>query len=106
MERLLIVARLKDGAHQEAELLLAQGPPFEPGDLRFDRHAVYLTATEVVFLFEAHEVEWIVSELVDDPVLATAFGPWRELLDGPPRLAHERYFWSREQDKTGIGLGL
>ena len=106
MERLLIVARLKEGRHQEAELLVAQGPPFEPRELGFHRHAVYLTATEVVFVFEGSEVEWIVSDIVNHPVLSKAFGPWLRLLDGPPRLAHERYYWSEEQEKSGIGLGL
>ncbi len=105
MERMLIVARLKDGVHQEAELLLAQGPPFEPGELRFDRHAVFLSATEVVFLFEGPEVEWTLNEIVDDAVLETAFGPWRELVDGLPRIAHERYFWSRDPEKTEMGVG-
>jgi hypothetical protein len=105
VERLIIVARLKDGTHQEAELLLAQGPPFEPGALRFDRHGVYLSATEVVFLFEGPEVEWILNELVDDAELETAFGPWRELVDGLPRIAHERYFWSHGHEKAAIGVG-
>jgi hypothetical protein len=105
MDRLVIVARLKEGTHEEAEALIHAGPPFDPEELGFHRHAVYLSATEVVFLFEAPEVEWIVNDVVDDPILSTAFGPWRELVDGPPRLAHERYFWSREQQKTGIGLG-
>jgi hypothetical protein len=105
MDRLVIVARLKDGKHTEAQELLDAGPPFDPDELGFHRHAVFMTATEIVFLFEAPEVEWIVNDVVDDPILSTAFGPWRELVEGPPRLAHERYFWSREQEKTGIGLG-
>jgi hypothetical protein len=106
MDRLAIVARLKDGRHEEAEALLRSGPPFDPEELGFHRHAVYLTATEIVFFFEAPEVEWIVNDVIDDPILSTALAPWRDLVDGPPRLAHERYFWSREQAKTGIGLGI
>jgi hypothetical protein len=105
MDRLAIVARLKDGKHTEVEAILAEGPPFEPEALGFHRHGVYLTATEIVFLFEAPEVEWIVNDVIDDPVLSTALDPWRNVIDGPPRLAHERYFWSREREKTGIGLG-
>ncbi len=93
MERLMIVARLKQGAHGQAEALLQTGPPFDLGELGFRRHAVYLTATEVVFLFEGPEVEWIVNDIVDDLVLARALEPWRELVEGPPRLAHERFYW-------------
>jgi hypothetical protein len=105
MNRLMIVARLKDGAHQAAEQLLSAGPPFDPEELGFHRHAAYLTAGEVVFLFEAPEVEWIVNDIVDDPVLACALAPWHALVDGTPRIAHERFFWSRDESSLGVGLG-
>jgi hypothetical protein len=106
MNRLMVVARLKDGAHEEAEKLLRQGPPFDVEELGFHRHAAYLTAGEVVFLFEAPEVEWIVNDIVDDPVISAAFGPWQKLIEGTPRLAHERFYWSREESKLGLGLGV
>jgi hypothetical protein len=106
MDRLLIVARLQPGKHEQAEALLRQGPPFDPEELGLHRHGVYLTAREVVFVFEAPEVEWIVNDLVDDPVLSRAFGPWRAIVAEPPRLAHERFYWSREEAKSGVGLGL
>jgi hypothetical protein len=105
MNRLMIVARLKEGVHDEAEALLRAGPPFDPEELGFHRHAAYLSAGELVFLFEAPEVEWIVNDIVDDPVLSAAFGPWQKLLEDTPRLAHERFYWSRETSKLGIGLG-
>ena len=75
MNRLMIVARLVEGAHEDAEALIANGPPFDPDDLGFHRHAAYLTAGEVVFLFEAPQVEWIVNDIVDDPIVAETFGP-------------------------------
>jgi hypothetical protein len=96
MDRLMIVARLKPDRRADAERLLRQGPPFEPAELGFERHSVYLTGSEVVFLFEAPEVEWIVETIVDDPVLSTALSPWRTLTEGPPRIAHEYYFWTRQ----------
>ncbi len=105
MNRLMVVARLREGTQEEAEALLVKGPPFEPEELGFHRHGVYLTAREVVFVFEAPEVEWIVNDLIDDPAKSAAFSAWQGLLDGPPRLAHERFYWSREESKTGIGLG-
>jgi hypothetical protein len=102
MNRLLIVARLKEGAHEEAEELLRQGPPFDPGELGFVRHTAYLTSHEAVFLFEAPEVEWIVNDIVDDPVLSTSFGPWQKLVEGPPRLAHERFHWERDGEEVEV----
>ena len=105
MNRLVIVAHLKEGKHADAEKLLREGPPFDPEALGLHRHAAYLTSTAVAFVFEAPEVEWIVNELIDDPVTSAAFGPWHQLLDGTPRLAHERFYWARDDAKLGVGLG-
>ena len=106
MNRLMIIARLGEGTHEEVEALLAAGPPFDLEELGFHRHAAYLTAGEVVFLFEAPEVEWIVNDIVDDVPVSAAFGPWQKLIDGPPRLAHERFYWSRDSSELGVGLGV
>jgi hypothetical protein len=57
-----------------------------------------------VFLFEAPEVEWIVNDIVDDRIISAAFGPWQKVIDGTPRLAHERFYWSRDSSKLGVGL--
>lgn len=105
MNRLIIVARLKDGAHEAAEQLLRKGPPFDTEEVGLHRHGAYLTASEVVFTFEAPEVEWIVNDLVDDRVTSAAFAGWEGVIDGTPRLAHERYYWTREGSKLGVGLG-
>jgi hypothetical protein len=97
LDRLMIVARLQPGKHEQAEALLRRGPPFQPEELDLHRHGVYLTSGEVVFFFEAPEVVWIIDDLVDNPMLSKAFEPWREIVEGPPRLAHERYYWSVSQ---------
>jgi len=106
MDRLLIVARLKEGKHAEAKRLLRHGPPFDSEELGLHRHGAYLTASEVVFFFEAPEVEWTVNHLIGSPMTASAFGAWQSLLDGTPRMAHEHFYWSREQAKLGVGLGI
>jgi hypothetical protein len=95
MDAVMIVARLAPGVTGQAERLLRSGPPFDPDELGFHRHRVFLTATEVVFLFEAPEVEWIVDDLVNDPVVSAAFSAWRPILEGSPRLAHLQYSWKR-----------
>jgi hypothetical protein len=106
MNRVMIVARLREGAHGEAEALIASGPPFDPKEFGFHCHAAYLTAGELVFLFEAPEVEWIVNDIINNPVISAAFGPWHNLIDGTPHLAHERYYWSGESSKLKVGLGV
>lgn len=99
MEQLAIVARLKPGSEPRAAELIANGPPFDPTESGFDRHTVYLSADEVVFVFEGHQVEWDVDRLVDEPfhwLLTDALEEWRPLLDGQPRIARPAYSWTRE----------
>jgi hypothetical protein len=98
MEQLAIVARLKPGAEPDAAELVANGPPFEPGETGLERHTVFLAADEVVFVFEGSEVEWIVDGLVDEPFqweLMAAMEAWRPLLAEHPRIARPGYAWTR-----------
>jgi hypothetical protein len=48
MEKLALVARLKEGAEPKAAELLAKGAPFDPAEHGLERHTVYLSAAEVV----------------------------------------------------------
>ena len=101
MERVAIVARLRPGAQPRAAELISAGPPFDPGGSGFERHCVYLSATEVVFVFEAHEVEWLVDALVDEPftwMLDEAMDKWEPLVDGPPRIARDVFSWEKHGD--------
>jgi hypothetical protein len=96
MRRLAIVARLKEGAHDRAEALLSGGPPFDPQATGIDRHTVYLTSTEVVFVFEGRDVEWEVDDLLSAYTgMGMAIEAWRPLLDGEPKLGREAYSWER-----------
>jgi len=99
MEQIAIVARLRPGAEPEARKLVEGGPPFDPAEAGLNRHAVYVAADEVVFVFEAPDVEWIVDEMVDAPFqwrLTEAFEAWRSLIDGQPRAAKAAYVWARD----------
>ncbi len=52
-------------------------------------------------MFEAHEVEWLVDALVDDPfqwLVAEALDAWRPLVDGTPRIAREQFSWERDAE--------
>jgi hypothetical protein len=99
MEQIAIVARLKSGAEPRAADLIAHGPPFDPAGSGLEQHTVYLSADEVLFIFEGHEVEWIVDGLVDEPFhwpLLAALEDWRPLLEGQPRIARPLFSWKRE----------
>ena len=98
MQRVAIIASLKAGARERAEGLLAQGPPFELGEDGFDRHSVFLSESDVVFVFEGAYVEWELDDLVSDffhQRLQTSLARWRELVEGEPRLATGVYAWER-----------
>jgi hypothetical protein len=100
MERVAIVADLKAGSQRRAAELIAKGPPFDLAETGLVSHSVYLSGDEVVFVFEAHEVEWIVDDLVDEPFhyeLQAALDEWRAIVDGPPRIARERFGWERDE---------
>ena len=60
---------------------------------------MFLSAGEVVFVFEGHQVEWIVDDLVSDPYASSIGGAleaWRPLIEAPPRIARPLYAWERE----------
>jgi hypothetical protein len=93
MDRVAVIAKLKPGTESEARALVAGGPPFDPGEAGFDRHAVYIGGGEVVFVFEGPGVEWMIRDLVNDNVHSAAFAVWGTLLDDVPRVAFETYNW-------------
>jgi hypothetical protein len=96
VRQVAIVARLKNGAEPRAAELLEKGPPFDPAERGFERHAVYLSATEVVFVFEGPQVDSMLDDLVGEPfswLVSAALDEWRALVDGPPRIARAAYAW-------------
>jgi hypothetical protein len=106
MERVAIIARLKPGAEERAGKLLTAGPPFDLSASGIERQSVFLSAGEVVFIFEGHEVEWIVDDLIDGPFhyeLQRALDDWRSIVDGPPRIAREQFAWDSEGATTAEG---
>jgi hypothetical protein len=74
--------------------LLADGPPFDPAAVGLERHHVFLTDQEVVFLFEA-PTRSVLEQLVTDPSLWAAAATWQDLIAGPARLAEDAYAWAR-----------
>ena len=97
MEQLAIVARLRPGTEPQAVELIARGTPFDPHAIGLRRHTIFLSAGEVVFVFEGDEVEWTVDNLIDEPFhweLLTAFEEWRGIVDGQPRIARVAFAWS------------
>ena len=94
-ERVVVVVPIRRGTADRARALVEQGPPFDPGEGPFDRHQVFVTEREVVFLFEGPDVTRAAERLLREPSVWKAAAAWRACLAGPPRLAEEGYGWTR-----------
>ena len=103
MERVAIVAHLKEGGEPRAAELIAKGPPFSLAESGLVGHTVFLSAHEVVFVFEGRHVEWIVDDVIDQPFhpdIQRALDEWREIVDEPPRIAREKFGWNRHPSEA------
>jgi hypothetical protein len=94
MDRVVLVAHLRPGARERAREVIAHEATLsqEP----FDRRAIFMSESEVVFLFEGPDVEESLRVIFDDPARSSEIGHWLPLFDGPLHRAPEVYFWERE----------
>ncbi len=95
MKRLAIIAQLRPDMQERAAELVAQGPPFDPREIGFERHFVFLSGDQVVFVFEGGNLDRLLRTVVQDAGGSEAFKRWEDLLVGMPRVAQEAYSWER-----------
>jgi hypothetical protein len=93
--RIAIVLPLREDAHDAVLALITAGPPFDPEALDLDRHLVFLTASEAVFIFESKLGADALEPLLQDPKLWQSVAAWHDHLAGPPRIAEDVYSWER-----------
>ena len=114
MNRVAVIARFKPEQAELVKALLTAGPPYELAETAIDRHAVFLSAREVAFVFEGPEVEWEVEDLVDDffnPQVRAALADWRPLLEEEPHIGRPVFVWERgadqktEEPMTSLAVG-
>jgi hypothetical protein len=63
--------------------------------LGLERHHVFVGEREVVFIFEGDSANAAVDSLSQSPRVQNAAVRWRGILAGRPRLAEERFGWTR-----------
>ena len=97
MDRYVLLARLKPGSRERAQELLAEHPMHEGAWATFDREAVFLSETEVVFFVEGPDADKSVKAIFDDPS-ETEISHWIPLFDGPLHRMSEADFWERAGD--------
>jgi hypothetical protein len=96
MSRLVLVVPLKEGTGERARELLREGPPFEPETTQLERHEIFLTDHEVVFVFETPGDEPALELEAENPRLRRAAAAWREIMADRPRKAESAFLWARE----------
>jgi hypothetical protein len=104
MQRIAVIAKLKPESEKRATELVESGPPFDPDKLGFERHSVYLSGDNVIFVFEGGRLDQLLHGVVKDPANVGALGAWEPLIDGFPTVAREAFSWERANGGSG-GLG-
>jgi hypothetical protein len=102
--RIAVVLPLREEARDAVRALLAAGPPFDPEALELDRHQVFLTASEAVFIFESKLGADALEPLLQEPELWQSVAAWHDHLAGPPRIAEDVFSWERSD--VGIDSSL
>ena len=92
---------LKHGARDELRRLLDAEPPFDPEAIQgLDRHEVFLTPNEALFLFESGTDT--LTALLAQPEIWKAAAAWHEHIGGPPQVAEDIFSWSRVEDEADV----
>jgi hypothetical protein len=102
-EPLVVVLPLKPGATEEVRALLDAGSPFDPAAIEgLERHEVFLTDSEVVFLFESSLSADALAALLSNSEIWQAAAAWQEHVAGPPRIAESMFSWSQADEPADV----
>jgi hypothetical protein len=90
---LVVVVPLRPGSAASVKELVAGGPPFDASRVGLDRHQVFVTDSEAIFLFDAVGPGTI-EELLRQGGVWSSAEAWLPHIAAPPRLAERVYEWS------------
>lgn len=96
VDQIAIVLPLRRDAIETAAALVADGPPFDPADADIERHEVFLTEHEAVFVFTGTNACASVRRFAEDTAIWRAADRWASCLAGPPRLADVAFSYTAE----------
>lgn len=94
--RMAVVVPLEPGKREIAEAVLSEGPPFDPRAYGIDRHEVFLTDDEAIFVFEAEQGLYGLERILAENEFWEVLPAWEHTAAGPPRLAERAYGWTAE----------
>ena len=101
--RIVVVLPIKESAHEQVRELVSKGPPFDLETSGLDHHHVFLSANEVVFVFEAPE-QSVLRRLASNLHLLAAAEAWQEYAAGPARIAEDVFSWTRGNVAEGLSF--
>jgi hypothetical protein len=103
-EHVAVVVPLRKGKREKAERLLEKGPPFDPEQIGLERHEVFVTDQEAIFVFDATPGFDLQRLLIDTKVWATA-AVWADVVAGPPRVAKPYFAWASAESADDLFFG-
>jgi hypothetical protein len=105
MHRFVLTAELRRGSAPEVARILREGPPFDISKTSLERHEVFLSDEEIVFLFEGPHADREASRLLSSRRVLSRGGRIGAHLLAPPRTPAERFSWERPVPLDGVAFG-
>jgi hypothetical protein len=94
-ESLAVVVPLAEGRCDVVREFLDEGPPFDPGAIGLEKHAVYLTEREAIFVFETEQGVEALERILAEPEVWDVVGAWERCACEEPRVATAIFDWRR-----------
>ena len=101
----MISVTLKRGSAAAVRQILREGPPFDLEQTPLERHLVFLTRDELVFLFEGEHAEEVAKRLLKSPRVLGQASRIGAHIRGKPRVPEEVYAWERTETLVGVNFG-
>jgi hypothetical protein len=95
LHKIVVVLPLAPGMREVAWDFLAEGPPYDLAKAGIDRHEVFLTDDEAIFVFSTPRGPATLEHILSEEDFWAVVRAWEHIAAGPPRLAQVAYDWPR-----------
>jgi hypothetical protein len=102
MRHFLITAPIRRGSIDAVRKILHEGPPYDLERTSLERHRVFLSGEELVFLFEGPHAEEEAARLLRRPGVLGQAGRLGSHLAGRPHVPEEIFSWIRPERLEGV----